>query len=235
MFCLITGSSRGLGRVIALHLGREGHHVAVHCRGSIAEAEEVSSRIGNSLLLRADAGDYAEVKGAVDQVIREWGRIDLLVNNAGMTRELLLVKTGEEDFDEIIAANLKGPLNFTRAVSKQMIKQKQGHIINIGSLAGMRGRAGLSAYAAAKSGMRGLTVSSARELGRFNVMVNMVLPGFMLTDMGRRSAAGSRESALNESLINEFSDPEGVAGFIRYLSGTKGITGQVFNLDSRII
>jgi 3-oxoacyl-[acyl-carrier protein] reductase len=235
MFCLITGSSRGLGGVIALSLGKEGHHVAVHCRESIAEAEKVSSRIENSILIRADAGEYAEVKGAVDYVIREWGRIDLLVNNAGITRELLLVKTGEDDFDEIIAANLKGPLNFTRAVGWQMIKQKEGHIINIGSLAGVKGRAGLSAYAAAKSGLTGLTVSSARELGKFNVMVNMILPGFMLTDMGRRSAAGARESALNESLINEFSDPEGVAGFIRYLSGAKGITGQVFNLDSRIM
>jgi 3-oxoacyl-[acyl-carrier protein] reductase len=235
MFCLITGSSRGLGRVIALDLGRDGHHVAVHYRESITEAEKVFSRIGNSLLLRADAGKYSEVKAAADKVISEWGRIDLLVNNAGMTRELLLVKTGEEDFDEIIAANLKGPMNFTKAVSEQMIKQKQGHIVNIGSLAGMRGRAGLSAYTAAKSGLRGLTLSSARELGRFNVMVNMVLPGFMLTDMGRSSKAGARESALTESLVNEFSDPEGVARFIRYLSGTRGITGQVFNLDSRIL
>lgn len=235
MFCLITGSSRGLGKVVALSLDREGHHVAVHYRERGAEAEEVSSRIGNSLLLRADAGAYDEVKAAVDRMMGEWGRIDLLVNNAGITRETLLVKTGEQEFDEVLSTNLKGPFHFIRAVSSHMKKQKGGHIINIGSIAGIRGQTGLSAYSAAKSGLAGLTVSAARELGRFNIMVNMVLPGFMLTEMGRKSADSARKAALNEGIIYEFSDPERVAGFIRYLSGTTGITGQVFNLDSRII
>ncbi len=235
MFCLITGSSRGLGSAVALAFGRNGHHVAVHYKDREDEAEKVASRIEKSIILKADVRDFEEVRRLVDDVIKKWGRIDLLVNNAGIAKEALLLKTSDEVFDEVVAVNLKGPFNLTRAVSRHMMKQKQGHIINVGSIAGIRGKAGLSAYSSSKAGLVGLTRSSAVELARYNVMVNIVLPGYMLTEMGMSSGIKARESALAESLLNKYSEPEEVAEFIRYLAGTKGITGQVFNLDSRII
>ncbi len=235
MFCLITGSSRGLGSEIALALGRDGHHIAVHYKDREDIAKTVASRIERAVLLRADVRKFEEVTRLVDDLMEEWGRIDLLVNNAGITKEALFIKTSVDLFDEVIDTNLNGPFRFIRAVSRQMIKQGSGHIINIGSITGIRGKAGLSAYSASKGGLVGLTLSSAAELAKYNIMVNMVLPGYMLTDMGKASGDKAREAALKDSLIDKYSSPESVAEFIRYLAGTTGISGQVFNLDSRMI
>lgn len=235
MVCLVTGSSRGLGKAIALALGKQGHQVVVHCRDRETEAIDVASSIQKSIMLKADVRSGAEVKNLVDEVIAKWKRIDMLVNNAGITKESLLVKTSEEDFDEIINTNLKGPFNFTRAVGRHMMKQKSGHIINISSYAGVKGKEGLSAYAASKAGLIGLTKTAAREFSRFNVMVNAVLPGYMLTEMGMEATDKAKEFALKDSLMNEYSNPGNVAEFICYLAGTTGITGQVFNLDGRVL
>jgi 3-oxoacyl-[acyl-carrier protein] reductase len=235
MVCLVTGSSRGLGKSIALAFGRRGHKVVVHCREKTKEAEEVASQIKDSLLFKSDIRISEKTKMFVTSVVRKWGRIDVLVNNAGITKEALLLKTSENDFDEIISVNLKGTMHCIRAVVPYMMKQKSGHIINISSIAGLKGKAGLSAYSASKAGLLGLTLTAAAELSRYNIMVNAVLPGYLLTDMGMNSSNKARESALKESVINSPSDPEGVAEFICYLSGTSCITGQVFNLDSRIV
>ena len=235
MFCLITGSSRGLGSEIALALGRDGHNVAVHYKDREDMAKMVASGIENAIIRRADVRNFEEVTRLVDDLIEEWGSIDLLVNNAGITREALLLKTSVDIFDQVIDTNLSGPFRFTRAVSRQMIKQGGGHIINIGSIAGIKGKAGLSAYAASKGGLVGLTLSSAAELAGYNIMVNILLPGYMLTDMGKASGEKAREAALNDNLAGKFASPEMVAEFVRYLAGTTGITGQVFNLDSRIL
>lgn len=235
MVCLITGSSRGLGKAIALALGRRGHRVVIHYKDKKSEAEAVSSQIKESIVLQADVRYPDEVKALVDTVIKKWGRIDVLVNNAGITKEYLLIKTSEQDFDDVINTNLKGPFNFTRAVGRYMMKRKSGHIINISSYAAVKGKEGLSAYSASKAGLIGLTKTAAREFSRCNIMVNAVLPGYMLTDMGIESGDKARESALQESLVEEYSNSENVAEFICYLSGTTGITGQVFNLDSRIL
>ncbi len=235
MICLVTGSSRGLGRAIALTLGKKGHRVIIHYKERKEEAEEVASCIENSMVIRADARDFSEVKEAVTKVVDRYGFIDVLLNNAGVTKEALLSKTSEEDFKYIIDTNLKGPFNFIRAVAPYMIKRKKGHIINISSITGVKGREGLSAYSSSKAGLISLTLTVARELSRYNIMVNTILPGYMMTEMGTQSSDRAREIVLNESMINRFSDPYEVAGFIAYLSETKGITGQVFNLDSRII
>lgn len=234
MICVVTGSSRGLGSTIAITLGKKGHRVVVHYKENKERAEEVATQIKESLIIRADVGNYKEVKCMIDQIIREWGRVDVLINNAGITKESLLIKTSEEDFKEVIDTNLKGPFNSIRAVAHYMIKQNSGHIINISSLAGIKGREGLSAYSASKAGLIGLTLSAARELGRYNIMVNAVLPGYMLTDMGTTSSESARTRALEESIVRRFSEPEQVAEFICCLSETSGITGQIFNLDSRI-
>jgi 3-oxoacyl-[acyl-carrier protein] reductase len=235
MVCLITGSSRGLGRAIALNFGKKGHRVVVHYKERRAEAEDVASQISESLVLQADVRDYDYIKTVVNKVVDKWGGIDVLVNNAGITKESLLMKTSEQDFDDVINTNLKGPFNFTRNVGRQMMKQKGGHIINISSYAGVKGKEGLTAYSASKAGLIGLTKTSAKELSRYNVMVNAVLPGYMLTDMGIDSSEKAKEQALKDSLVKEYSDPDNVAEFIYNLSGTRGITGQIFNLDSRVI
>ncbi len=235
MVCLVTGSSRGLGKAVALAFGKRGHKVVVHYKEKRDEAEVVASQIKDAIIHRADVRDSAEVKNMVDEVINKWGRVDVLVNNAGITKEALLLKTSEKDFDTVINTNLKGPFNFIRAVSRFMMKQKKGHIINIGSITGLKGKAGLSAYSASKAGLITLTKTTAIELSSRNIMVNAVLPGYMLTDMGIASNDKAKEGALKESLVKRFSEPDKVAEFIYYLSETTGITGQVFNLDSRII
>lgn len=235
MVCLVTGSSRGLGKAIALAFGKRGNRVIVHYKEKRVEAEKTASLLQDAVVLQADSRNYSEVKKLADDTVKSLGSIDVLVNNAGIVKEALLLKTSEDDFDEAVSVNLKGSFNFTRAVARHMIRQKKGHIINIGSIAGIKGRAGLSAYSASKAGLIGLTLSSARELGRYNIMVNMVLPGYMLTDMGMTSHEKAKESALKDSLIRKYSNPENVAEFICYLAGTSGITGQIFNLDSRII
>lgn len=235
MICLVTGSSRGLGKAISLAFGKKGHKVVIHYKEKVTEAESVSAQIKESIVFKADVRNFDEVNTPVEEIIKRWGRIDVLVNNAGITKEALLLKTSEKDFDEVIAVNLKGPFNFIRAVAPYMMKQKSGHIINISSIAGIKGKQGLSAYSASKAGLIGLTLTLAKELSRYNIMVNAVLPGYMFTDMGISGSSNAKELALEDSIIKKFSDPETVAQFIVYLSETTRITGQVFNLDSRII
>lgn len=235
MVCLITGSSRGLGRSIALAFGQKGHQVVVHYKEKREEAEDIALQIKEAMALRADVRKFEEVRSLVDKVMSRWGRIDLCVNNAGITKEALLVRTSEREFSDVVDTNLKGPLNVMRAAVPVMVKQKSGHIINISSIAGMKGKAGLSAYSASKAGLIGLTLSAARELSGYQITVNAVFPGYMITDMGSSSSDEAKKLALNDSLVKDFSYPDSVADFICYLSETKNVTGQVFNLDSRII
>lgn len=235
MICLITGSSRGLGRAVALAFGAEGHKVIVHYRERKEDAEAVVSRIDDSYAFKADVRVMAEVKVLVNDVISRWGRIDVLVNNAGITKEALLIKTSGEEFDDVVSTNLKGPFNFIQTAGRYMMKQKGGHIINISSYTGLKGGKGLSAYSASKAGLIGLTKTAAKEFARYNISVNAVLPGYMLTHMGTDAAEKAKESALNDNLLRKFSDPVTIAAFICNLTKTKGVSGQVFNLDSRII
>jgi 3-oxoacyl-[acyl-carrier protein] reductase len=235
MVCLVTGSSRGLGKSTALLFGNKGHKVVIHYRNNKTNAEHVAGKIKKSMFLKADVANFVEIESLVDNVIGKWGRIDVLVNNAGITKEALLIKTSGDDFDEVINTNLKGCFNLIRAVGHHMMNQKSGHIINISSYAGIKGKKGLSAYSVSKAGLIGLTKSCAKELAGYNVMVNAVLPGYMITDMGMESSARGKDTALKESMLKEFTDPDNVAGFIAYLSETKGVTGQIFNLDSRVM
>ena len=235
MVCLVTGSSRGLGKSIALAFGNRGNRVAVHYKDRKYDAESVASQIRESLVLQADVKEAQEVKTLIDKIIKKWGVIDLLVNNAGITKESLLIKTSENDFDDIVNTNLKGAFLLTRTVARHMMKQRSGQIINISSFAGLKGKQGLSVYSSAKAGLLGLTRTSAIELSRYNIMVNAVLPGYMLTDMGSCSTEIAKEDALQDSLSKKYSEPDHVAEFICFLSERKGITGQVFNLDSRIV
>jgi len=235
MVCLVTGSSRGLGKAIALAFGGKGHSVVVHCREKEKEAWAVAASIDDSMVIKADVRNFSEVRDAVERAIDRYGFIDVLINNAGITKEGLLLKTSLDDFEYVVNTNLKGPFNFIRAVAPYMVKKGKGHIINISSITGLKGREGLSAYSASKAGLIGLTLSVAKELSGYGIMANIILPGYMMTEMGAKTSEKTRKRILRDSLINRFSCPEGVAGFVVYLSETEGITGQIFNLDSRLI
>jgi len=232
---VITGASRGLGREIALKLGKSGYKVAVNYLTSEAAARKTADEIGSdAIVIKADVGDMRRVEGMADTVYKKWGRVDVLVNNAGITKDNLLIKTKEEDWDKILNVNLKAGFNTIRVFSHPMIKSGGGHIINISSYSGLKGREGQAAYSASKAGLIGLTYTAAKELAEYNIRVNALLPGYMLTEMG--SATGkAMEKAREESVIGGLSDPKQAAGFVSFLIETENITGQVFCLDSRII
>jgi 3-oxoacyl-[acyl-carrier protein] reductase len=235
MVCIITGSSRGLGKSIAMAFGMRKYRVAVHYHNDRKSAEKTAGGIDDSIVIKGDVRNKDETESLVKSVMDKWGRVDVLVNNAGITNESLLIKTSEEVFTDVMQTNLKGPFHMTKAVGRQMMKQRRGHIVNIASYTGIKGKEGLSAYASSKAALTGLTRSAALELGRYNIMVNTVLPGYMLTDMGSASSSKAKDLAVRDSIVKGFSEPLNTAEFICYLVNTTGITGQVFNLDSRII
>jgi 3-oxoacyl-[acyl-carrier protein] reductase len=231
---VVTGASTGLGREVAFALGRSGYNVAVNYHHSPREAAEVVLGIGvQSMAVKADAGSFREVEEMAGKVYEKWGGIDVLINNAGITRDGLMIKCGEDDWDEVLRVNLKGCFNTVKAVAPLMIQAGGGHIINISSRSGLRGKAGQAAYSASKASVIGFTCSLAKEMGEYNIKVNCVLPGYMPTEMGMH-AQGAMKQAREESILGSLSDPGEVAGFIAYLVTTKTVTGQVFCLDSRV-
>ena len=232
---VITGASRGLGREVALTLGKSGYNVAVNYLASEKEAMKVADEIASdTLLIKADVGDIRQVERMAETVYARWGRVDVLVNNAGITKDSLMIKLKEEEWDEVLRVNLKGCCNTIRAFSHFMIKSGGGHIINISSYSGLKGREGQAAYSASKAAVLGLTYTAAKELAEYNIRVNALLPGYMQTEMGKASEA-AMTTAKMESITGKLSSPKDAAGFIVYLLTTGNITGQVFSLDSRII
>ncbi len=234
---IITGASRGLGREIALRFGRAGDRVVVNYLSSGREAESVAGMIsrsgGEAVPFRADVRAAADVERLLASTMEQWGRVDVLVNNAGLTRDGLCIRMPEQDWDEVMSANLKGPFLCIRAVARVMMKQRTGHIINISSIAGAQGREGQANYAASKAGLSGLTKAAAKELGRFNIKVNAVLPGYLPTDMGTEIPDPVRNRIVKENALERASDPGEVADFIHHLASMNNVSGQVFNLDSR--
>jgi 3-oxoacyl-[acyl-carrier protein] reductase len=236
---IVTGASRGLGRAVALKFGSEGWGVVVNYVASKVKAEEVVDLInksgGEAFTLKADVRFYPEVEAMVNAAIERWGRVDVLVNNAAVTKDALTPKVNDELWQDVIDANLKGCFNTVKAVSRTFVKQRLGHIINIASISGVRGKAGQAAYATSKAGLIGLTKAAAVELASRGIQVNAVLPGYMLTEMGAGASGRAKEEALKDNLLKRYSEPEEVAGFIYHLAGMKAVSGQVFNIDSRII
>lgn len=233
MHILVTGAARGLGREIAIALSRAGHRVVLNYHRSGKKALELAKSLNGAIAVKADVGDLRQVM-AMEKALREgWGRLDALINNAGIAKDSLLIKTTEEDWDSVIRTNLTGCFNTIRTFAPLMAESGGGHIINISSYSGLKGKEGQAAYSASKSALLGLTVSTARELAEFNIRVNAVLPGYMPTEMGMQ-AKEAMEKAREMSVLGRLSEPKEVAGFISYLITTEGITGQVFSLDSRI-
>ncbi len=198
-------------------------------------AQEIQELGGESLIFRADMRDASQVGGMIKAAMQQWEGVHVLVNNAGLTRDGLLVRMPEQDWDDVLEVNLKGPFLSMRAVSEVMKRQREGHIINIASITGVQGREGQANYSAAKAGLVGLTRAAARELGPYNIKINTVLPGYMKTDMGAAALDSIRERALCENALGKLSDPTEVAEFIVHLTTMRNVSGQIFNLDSRII
>ncbi len=231
---LITGASRGLGRTIALTLARQGFTIIVNYHSSVEKAEDmVRMAGGRSCSFRADVGNSAEVMALVSEIDSRFGRLDVIINNAGITRDSILMRQTEEDWDEVIRTNLTGCFLVTRALSPLIMKAGGGHIVNIASHSGARGKGGQPAYSAAKAGVTGLTLSAAAELAEHGIRVNAVMPGYLPTEMGRLSERAMDE-ARRKSLLHVLSSDQEAADFIAYLVNTTHITGQVFSLDSRI-
>lgn len=234
---LVTGASRGIGRQIAISMAREGALVIVNYNGSAARAEETVKEItesgGQAEAVQCNVSDYAAVEEMMKYVIGKYKRLDVLVNNAGITKDNLLMKMGEEDFDAVIGINLKGAFNCTKHVSRQMLKQKGGRIINISSVSGVMGNAGQANYCASKAGVIGLTKSVARELGSRGITVNAIAPGFIDTEMTEVLSEDVKKAMGEQIPLKRFGRTEDVAGAAVFLASDRAayITGQVINVD----
>ena len=236
---IITGASRGLGKEMALKFGRAGDRVVVNYVSRYQEAAVVVDEIlragGEAVSCRADVRISKEVKTMIDETTKRWGALDVLVNNAGITKDRLMLCMHERDWDSVLDTNLTGAFHCIRAASRIMSNQRDGHIVNISSIVGVQGRAGQASYAASKAGLIGLTKATAKELGGFNIRVNAVLPGYLPTEMGGNISGAIHEWVLHENALNRVSDLQEVAEFIHLLSRMNNVSGQIFNLDSRIL
>lgn len=234
---LVTGASRGIGRQIALALGAKGATVIVNYNGSGAKAEEVVKEIeaagGQAKALQCNVSDFQSCGQMVADTLSQYGHLDILVNNAGITRDNLLMKMSEEDFDAVIDTNLKGVFNCIRHVSRQMLKQRGGRIINISSVSGVLGNAGQANYCGAKAGVIGITKSAARELASRGITVNAVAPGFITTEMTDALSDSVKAAAAEQIPMKKFGETEDIANAVAFLASdeAKYITGQVLCVD----
>lgn len=236
---IVTGASRGIGRAIALALSAEGAKVAVNYASSSGAADAVVAEIadggGEAIALQADVSKADQVDALFAAVMEKWGRVDVLVNNAGITRDTLLLRMKPEDWQAVIDLNLTGVFLCTRAASKIMLKQKSGRIVNISSVVGLMGNPGQSNYSAAKAGVIGFTKSVAKELAPRGITVNAIAPGFIATDM---THGLNSEEILKFIPLGRYGQAEEVAGATRFLAADPAaayITGQVLNVDGGMV
>lgn len=234
---LVTGASRGIGRAIALKLAESGAKVAINYQGNEQAAlntlAEIEKRGGQGIVVQASVSSAEQVEQMVEKVIKEYGKIDILVNNAGITRDGLLMRMKEEDWQEVIQTNLTGVFHCAKAVSRSMMKQRSGKIINISSVVGLTGNAGQANYAAAKAGVIGLTKSLAKELASRDIMVNAIAPGYIVTDMTDKLADNIKDELRMRIPLGRLGQVEDVANLVTFLAGPGSdyITGQVFAVD----
>lgn len=237
---MVTGASRGIGRAIALELAKEGANVVVNYGGSKEKAEEVVEEIlkmgQKAIAVQANVADNESVQNLMKTALDEFGSIDILVNNAGITRDNLLMRMKEDEWDDVIETNLKGVFLCTKAVTRQMMKQRSGRIINIASVVGVTGNAGQANYTAAKAGVIGLTKTTARELASRNILVNAVAPGFITTEMTDALPEDVKNTMLTQIPLGKFGQPEHVAKAVVFLASEDAeyITGQVLHVDGGI-
>jgi len=238
---IVTGASRGIGREIAILLGKEGARVAVNYSGSKEKAEEVVELIkqsgGDAFAIQANVSDADQVKQMIDETLKTFGSIDMLVNNAGITRDSLLMRMKEDEWDDVININLKGVFLCTKAVTRQMMKQRAGKIVNLASIVGVIGNPGQANYVAAKAGVIGLTKTTAKELASRNITVNAVAPGFITTDMTEALPEDVKEQMLGSIPLGKLGSAEDVAGAVAFLLSNDAnyITGQTIHVDGGMV
>jgi 3-oxoacyl-[acyl-carrier protein] reductase len=234
---LVTGGSRGIGRAIALDLAANGADVAISYRRRVEQATEVVEQIRalgcHALAIRTDVANFQEAERAVRRVLDTFGRLDILINNAGVMWNDLIWEMTEEQWDEVLSINLKGVFNYTRAVASLFRERRSGKIVNIASIHGLRGRPAGPNYSAAKAGVIGLTKSVARDLGPFGVNVNCVAPGVIETEMVKAVPPSVREQFQAEIVLGRLGQPEDVAHVVTFLCTEKArhITGEVIKVD----
>lgn len=238
---IVTGASRGIGREIALQLAKEGARVTVNYSGSKDKADEVVQLIqeagGEAFAIQADVSNQESVKNMIDETIATFGSIDILVNNAGITRDNLLMRMKEDEWDDVIDINLKGVFLCTKGVTRQMMRQRAGKIVNVASIVGVSGNPGQANYVAAKAGVIGLTKTTAKELASRNINVNAVAPGFIATEMTDALNDDIKEQMLTNIPVGKLGSAEHVAKTVLFLLSEDAayITGQTIHVDGGMV
>jgi len=235
--CLVTGGSRGIGKAIALELAKYGANVAVtYARSADAAAEvvkEIEAAGRNGKAFQADAVDYNKAEEVIKDIVDEWGSLDVLVNNAGITKDNLILRMSEEQWDDVITTNLKSVFNYSKAAARPMMRNKGGSIINISSIVGISGNAGQSNYAASKSGIIGFTKSYAKELASRNIRANVIAPGYILTEMTESLSEAVLDGIKQDTPLGRPGESEEVAATVVFLASelSSYITGEVIRVD----
>ncbi|MGO5358275.1 3-oxoacyl-[acyl-carrier-protein] reductase [Anaerofustis sp. LCP19S3_F7] len=238
---VVTGASRGIGKAIALALAKDGFNVVINYNGNKEKAEQVKKKCEdfgvNAITVKANVANFTESENLIKEAVSTFGSIDVLVNNSGITKDTLLIRMKEEDFDSVIDVNLKGTFNTIKHAARQMMKQRSGSIINMSSVVGISGNAGQINYAASKAGVIGLTKSVARELASRGIRANAVAPGFIETDMTDELNDKAKEEILKTIPLNDTGKSEDVANLVAFLASEKSryITGQVIHVDGGML
>src|SRR5690554_44257 len=238
---IITGASRGIGRGIAKVFAQQGANVAFTYSSSIQAAQELENELATYGIkvkgYQSDAADFNQAQTLVDEVVKEFGTVDILINNAGITKDNLLMRISEEDFDKVIEVNLKSVFNMTKAVQRIMLKNKSGSIINMSSVVGVKGNAGQTNYAASKAGVIGFSKSVALELGSRNIRCNVIAPGFIETEMTDKLSSEIVEGWRNSIPLKRGGTPEDVANVCVFLASDMSayVTGQTINVDGGML
>ncbi len=233
---VVTGAGRGIGKAIALRLAGEGATIAA-CGRTLANVEATASEVakagGKATAYMVDVANGAQVAEMCEKILKDFGRVDVLVNNAGVTRDQLLLRMTDEEWDTVLDTNLKGAFHFTKSLSRAMLKQRSGRIINITSIIGLTGNAGQSNYAASKAGLIGFTKSVARELASRNITANAVAPGFIVTEMTEALGEPARETLKTRIALGRLGAAEDVANVVLFLASDLAayVTGQVITVD----
>lgn len=235
MIAIVTGATRGIGKEIAITLAKNGYNVVINYNNSEDKALEVKAlcdEYNESLIVKGNVAIYDEAKAIIDAAVEKFGRIDVVVNNAGITKDNLLLRMSEADFDDVINVNLKGTFNMCKHASKVMLKQRSGHIINMASVVGEIGNIGQCNYSASKGGVISFTKSLARELASRGITVNAIAPGFIKTDMTDKMTDEAKEAVSKQIPLGRMGEPKDIANAALFLASNSSsyITGQVINV-----